>query len=208
MENTRIIVKKLTERKREDIIQAAKDEFRANGFSATSMDRIAETAKVSKRTVYNHFESKEVLFSAIALELCNTFSQMSDHTYDPGVPVRTQLLDIANQQMNMLCSDRFLRLFKMIMSETLASPTLTQSAVENFEKENIGLMKWISMASRDGKLNITEPVMAGKQLLAMLEAFTSWPYLFGEDPVRDKAEQQKIIESAVNMFLDHYEIKS
>lgn len=207
MDRIQITVKKLTERKREDIIQAAKDEFRSNGFSATSMDRIAETAKVSKRTVYNHFESKEVLFSAIALELCNTFSQMSDHNYDPDIPVKTQLLDIANQQMNMLCSDRFLRLFKMIMSETLASPSLTQSAVENFEKENIGLMKWITMASRDGKLDITEPVMAGKQFLAMLEAFTSWPYLFGEDPVKDKAEQQKIIESAVNMFLDHYEIK-
>ena len=203
-----ITVKKLTERKREDIIQAAKDEFRANGFSATSMDRIAETAKVSKRTVYNHFESKEVLFSAIALELCNTFSQTSEHRYDPDVPLRTQLLDIANQQMTMLCSDRFLRLFKMIMSETLTAPSLTESAIENFEKENIGLMKWISMASQDGKLDITEPVMAGKQLLAMLEAFTSWPYLFGEDPVNDKDEQRKIVESAVSMFLDHYEIRT
>ena len=201
-------MKKLTERKREDIIQAAKDEFRANGFSATSMDRIAETAKVSKRTVYNHFESKEVLFSAIALELCNTFSQTSEHRYDPDVPLRTQLLDIANQQMTMLCSDRFLRLFKMIMSETLTAPSLTESAIENFEKENIGLMKWISMASQDGKLDITEPVMAGKQLLAMLEAFTSWPYLFGEDPVNDKDEQRKIVESAVSMFLDHYEIRT
>lgn len=201
-------MKKLTERKREDIIQAAKDEFRANGFSATSMDRIAKTAKVSKRTVYNHFESKEVLFSAIALDLCTAFSQVSAHSYDPTVPVRTQLLDIANQQMSMLCSDRFLRLFKMIMSETLSSPPLTQSVIENFEKENIGLMKWITMASQDGKLNITEPVMAGKQLLAMLEAFTSWPYLFGEDPVTDKAARRKIVESAVNMFLDHYEIKT
>ena len=58
-------VKKLTELKREDIIQAAVSEFIANGFSATSMDRIAATAQVSKRTVYNHFENKEALFQVI-----------------------------------------------------------------------------------------------------------------------------------------------
>ena len=44
---------RLTDRKREAIIQAAIAEFRANGFDITSMDKIAATAGVSKRTVYN-----------------------------------------------------------------------------------------------------------------------------------------------------------
>lgn len=201
-------MKKLTERKREDIIQAAKDEFRANGFAATSMDRIAETARVSKRTVYNHFENKEVLFSAIAQDLCNTFSQVSDIPYEPGNPLRPQLVAIAEQQMKMLCSDRFLRLFKMIMSETLTSPGLTKSVIENFQKENIGVVKWIAAAGQDGRLRIKDPVRAGKQFLALLEAFTSWPYLFGDDVVSEKQDQRDVIASTVEMFLDHYEIRS
>lgn len=49
---------RLTDRKREAIIQAAIAEFRANGFEITSMDKIAATAGVSKRTVYNHFLAK------------------------------------------------------------------------------------------------------------------------------------------------------
>ena len=44
---------RLTDRKREAIVAAAITEFRANGFEVTSMDKIAATAGVSKRTVYN-----------------------------------------------------------------------------------------------------------------------------------------------------------
>jgi TetR/AcrR family transcriptional regulator of autoinduction and epiphytic fitness len=50
---------RLTDRKREAIIQAAIAEFRANGFDITSMDKIAATAGVSKRTVYNHFPARK-----------------------------------------------------------------------------------------------------------------------------------------------------
>ena len=49
---------KLTDRKRQAVVDAAIAEFRASGFEATSMDKIAATAGVSKRTVYNHFPVK------------------------------------------------------------------------------------------------------------------------------------------------------
>src|SRR5471030_2046299 len=60
---------RLTGRKRQAIVDAAIAEFRAFGFEATSMDKIAATAGVSKRTVYNHFPSKDELFTHILLEL-------------------------------------------------------------------------------------------------------------------------------------------
>ena len=199
------MAKKLTERKREDIIQAAKDEFRDNGFSATSMDRIAESAKVSKRTVYNHFDSKEVLFEAIAQDLCTTFSRVSDYPYDPNKPVRAQVEAIARKQMDMLCSDRFLRTFKLMMAETLNAPILTKSVVDNFQETNIGMVKWITQACQDGKLKAKDPVFAAQQFLTLMEVFTTWPYLFGKE---EKYDRQTILQGAVDMFLDHYEVRS
>ena len=50
--NATPVTPRLTDRKREAIIQAAIAEFRDNGFKVTSMDRIAARAEVSKRTVY------------------------------------------------------------------------------------------------------------------------------------------------------------
>lgn len=60
---------RLTDRKRVAVVSAAIEEFLAAGFDATSMDRIAARANVSKRTVYNHFPSKEALFAEILRQL-------------------------------------------------------------------------------------------------------------------------------------------
>ena len=54
---------RLTDRKRLAILQAAAVQFRAHGFEASSMDKIAAIAGVSKRTVYNYFPSKDELFA-------------------------------------------------------------------------------------------------------------------------------------------------
>lgn len=52
------------------IIAAACATFLANGYDSASMDQIALTAGVSKRTVYNRFRSKEELFAAAIEETC------------------------------------------------------------------------------------------------------------------------------------------
>jgi TetR/AcrR family transcriptional regulator of autoinduction and epiphytic fitness len=198
--------KKLTELKREDIIEAAVSEFKTNGFKATSMDRIAASARVSKRTVYNHFASKEILFQAITQELCDRAVQVSEHAYDPDIPLTIQLHAIAEQELALLTSEEFLSMFKMITSESLASPELTKTNVDNFQESGYGVVKWIRKASKDGKLSVTDPVRAGKQFLALIEAFALWPQLYGLKPVPNKKEQKKIIDSAVMMFLNSYEI--
>jgi AcrR family transcriptional regulator len=50
---------------REKIIRSAIDCFSKNGFDRSKMDNIAQTAKISKGTVYLYFKSKEDLFYAI-----------------------------------------------------------------------------------------------------------------------------------------------
>ncbi len=197
-------MKKLTEIKRADIIQAAKDEFRDSGFAATSMDRIAEVAGVSKRTVYNHFDSKEALFKAVAQDMCNIFQRVSEYPYETGTPLRKQLETIATRQMELFCSERFLRLFKMLTAEALAAPELTRPILENLEKESIGLVGWISAAAEDGKLEVANPVWAGRHFMALLEAFTSWPYLYGLEHVQEETQRKQVIESALDMFLGYY----
>ncbi|MFE4305219.1 TetR/AcrR family transcriptional regulator [Streptomyces sp. NPDC056891] len=51
-------------RKRQAIVRAARDLFLREGFGV-GMDAIAAEAGVSKVTVYNHFGSKEALFTAV-----------------------------------------------------------------------------------------------------------------------------------------------
>jgi AcrR family transcriptional regulator len=54
----------LMERKRGAIVAAARQTFLENGYGQASMDRIAESATVSVKTIYRHFKNKDELFSA------------------------------------------------------------------------------------------------------------------------------------------------
>jgi len=47
--------------KREQIIEAAMDLFYRYGFNATGVEKISKVANVSKKTLYNHFRSKDEL---------------------------------------------------------------------------------------------------------------------------------------------------
>jgi AcrR family transcriptional regulator len=50
---------------REEILQAAFRQFRKKGFFRSGIDEIAEASHVTKRTLYNHFTSKDDLLAAV-----------------------------------------------------------------------------------------------------------------------------------------------
>lgn len=54
--------------KRDAITRAALTVFGSVGYAGSSIDMIAAQAAVSTRTIYNHFDGKEQLFTAVLLE--------------------------------------------------------------------------------------------------------------------------------------------
>jgi len=54
-----------SQQRRRDILVAGKKEFFEHGYTLTSIDRIAAAAGTTKRTVYDHFGSKEALFGEV-----------------------------------------------------------------------------------------------------------------------------------------------
>src|SRR5260370_40654414 len=49
----------------EAILKAGRRLFGEQGFAATTMDDIAEAARVAKGAVYHHFATKETVFEAV-----------------------------------------------------------------------------------------------------------------------------------------------
>ena len=54
-----------SEQTRQRILDAAYGLFRRSGYARVSMDEIAVAAKVTKRTLYYHFESKDALLATV-----------------------------------------------------------------------------------------------------------------------------------------------
>ncbi len=73
------------------------------------MDKIAATAGVSKRTVYNHFPSKEELFAEILNQLWARVTAEQEAAYRPDLPLRDQLRLMLQAKLQMLADDNFSR---------------------------------------------------------------------------------------------------
>jgi len=190
--------------KKQAILTAAIAEFKNKGFESTSMDQIAMTAVVSKRTVYNHFPSKELLFDAILEKMITLFSTAVSIQYQSEKELALQLVDIAEQEISLLSDAAFVDLAKVIMAEMMHSPHRINKALAEVESRDGDLTSWIISAVADGKLQVSDAEFAATQFFALIKAFCFWPQLVQGQPFPEKAQQVKIINSAVDMFIGKY----
>lgn len=186
------------------ILDAAAYEFRVAGFAATSMDRIAQRANVSKRTVYNHFDSKDALFEAILELLWSRAHEASNLTYDPEVSLKGQLEDLAYHELEVLADENFLGLARALMAEAIRSPDFAREKWAELAEREAGLPLWVKAAVDDGRLTVDDPVFASEQFIGLIKAFAFWPQVIAAQPPPSKKDRPGLVDAAVSMFLARY----
>lgn len=193
---------KLTEKKRKDILGAAIQEFREQGFPGARVNRIAELAEVSKRTLYKHFESKEVLFQAITDILLQQMAATPKLRYDPEAPLRDQLIAAARDYIGHLSGVEYMGLNRLVMSELLRDQELAQAFFAKAAMQDGPIQALIAAAMEAGALRQAEPGFAAGQLLSMIKHFLMWPeFLLGK---KANLDAEAVIADCVEMFLTYY----
>ena len=176
----------------------------ACGFAATSMDRIADRAGVSKRTVYNHFANKDALFEAILEVLWDRASRAAEIDYDPEVPLEDQLGALAHRKLDVLADPNYLGLARALVAEAIRSPGFLQEKWTQLAEEEAGLPLWIQAAIDDGRLSVEDPAAAADQFMVLLKGFAFWPQVVGVLPPPSADERTRMIDSVVELFLARY----
>ncbi|KQQ57228.1 TetR family transcriptional regulator [Pseudomonas sp. Leaf127] len=197
---------RLTDQKREAIVLAAIAEFRDRGFEVTSMDRIAARAQVSKRTVYNHFPSKEELFAEILQRLWICAAPRPDAAYSAERGLREQLRDLLQVKMDTLNDSNFLDLARVVLGATMHSPDRAQDWMNRLNEREETFTVWIRAAQQDGRLKTVDPDFAASQIHALLKAFAFWPQLTLNAPLLDEQKRHDVVESALDLFLGWYQL--
>ena len=195
---------KLTNQKRIQILDAAEELFHGIGVDNTSMDQLALQAQVSKRTVYNHFATKDALFQAILQRMFEKLSQGGEKYFDPNLSIKKQLCQIAEDEVAMLSSDAFLRVAKIAIMQVMQHPELAQAMNENALGCKRYLDAFLADACAAGVLKITDIPFASKQLIYQLKSFIFYPALFGFEKQTD-AIRTHIIDETITMFLARYQ---
>ncbi len=194
--------KRDTTAKRESILSAATDAFIEFGFEKTSMDLIAEKANASKRTVYNHFPSKEGLIEeAFNLFLRDAF-ESKNIEYDPQKTIEVQLGEFADSKMKITEDPRQLGLMRVTLSAFVTHPQMAERAVLFSDSQEDGLVKWLKKAMEDGRLNIKDPELAAESFWSLFSGTFFWPPII-RGPV-DKKVGWKLKAEFIQLFLARY----
>lgn len=194
----------LSERKRESIINAAKQAFKEFGVESTSMDKIAELAQVSKRTVYNHFSSKEVLVAQLLAELWNQAMVQINQTYDSTLSLETQLGSMLQQEVSLVGSSEYIDLARVAFGHYLFKPEAIMQELSKYVDEDTALFKWLSAARLDQRLDIDDIEKAYAQVHNLIKGSCFWPQLMQIAPVLSSDERDLLVDDTVAMFLSRY----
>ncbi|MEM7117121.1 MAG: TetR/AcrR family transcriptional regulator [Chloroflexota bacterium] len=190
--------------KRTAVIAAATEEFLTYGFSGTSMDRIAEAANVSKRTVYDHFPSKEDLFQAIADEILTRIGEKPHHEYDKEKPLEEQLLGIGHAFATTITDEGFIKLSRVVIGRFIHTSDAAHKTAKAHAQLRKDMIAFFKAGKRDGRLNITNPEQAATQFVGLIKEVAFWPAVTaGQAPITSR-ELKAVVNSAVEMFLAHY----
>jgi TetR/AcrR family transcriptional regulator, mexJK operon transcriptional repressor len=116
--------------KRDQILAGARLVFLRDGFAAASTDAIASEAKVSKRTLYVYYPSKEELFAEVMRRLTIENPQAraleSIEEMSPGdeEELRRDLLELAGKIVATMMQPDYLALLRTTIADTHRFPQL------------------------------------------------------------------------------------
>lgn len=192
------------ERKRREIIAAARDRFIAFGFAGTGMEMIARDAAVSTATLYTHFPSKSELFREMIEEAVQELAP--DLTSVPAGPdARSSLVEFAATYGEFLSEPMVRALFRLIVSERKRFES-TALAFSETARRRFGeaLMVRLRAHAAAGEIALRHPAWAAGQLLGMIEhAALVVPMIEGDD-FRLERPMRECCEDAVETFLCRY----
>ena len=194
------------ERKRRAIIAAAREIFVRHGYDA-GMDLIADAAGVSKVTIYNHFGSKEQLFTEVISE---AFDQALGSAAEPSLDGLTGVEDLRERLTAMargwvagIIRPEVTDLRLLVIGVARRFPELARRWLEQSPQRFAPV---ISAALRDlagrGELDVADPDLAVIQFYAL----TVYPHIvrsmFGTS--LDPQATEELLTSGVNTFLCYY----
>jgi len=184
------------------IIRSAKEIFISMGYKHASMDKIAEKAGISKKTVYNHFQSKENLFEVIVGALLEHHQNLKIILYDPNKSLQEQLIEFAESEIFLVDTPKKLELSRFLTLTFLNDRELQRKIVSKYPVNHNSLIDWLRAAKDDNKINTDNFIIATRVFYSLVIGAITWPVLFTDG--LDKESTEKMLDEIIALFLARY----
>lgn len=185
------------------IIDAACELFEELGFHAATLDKVAQRAKISKLSIYKHFENKEALFGAAFAARCQ---QLVPQTLFEGVDgsAEDQLLAAGSSLLHTLLRPEVRNVEAMVVADTPNQKALSKMHYEAGPAHIIaqieGLLRQLHAKSL---LFVPDPPQSARLFAALFKGSDLLIVArFDETKANDEKEIESYCRSAVAIFID------
>jgi AcrR family transcriptional regulator len=190
--------------KRRQILDGARKLFMTLGFDGASMGEIARAAGVSKGTLYVYFTDKSALFEAIVeqekLEQGKTVFNL-----DPARDAETTLAQFGRAYIELLCRPGGGSALRTVMAIAERMPAVGKRFYEAVLAHAIRqVAAYLDARVAVGELRIDDTELAAAQFMMSCQATLFQPFIFQAKPTPGRADVDRVVDSALRMFLAAY----
>ena len=185
------------------ILAAAEALFLDSGYDRTSLARVAESAGVSKATLFKQFPTKALLFEATVLAVGQTPG--GPVTVPPTGDVHAGLLALGWAYAEVLMQPRTADLIRLVIAE---APRFSELRELTFDFGTLpalaALSRYLRVEQDAGLVAVYSPEIAAAQFLGMIATAIFWPRLVHATWSIDEAETRRVIEEAARTMVARY----
>jgi AcrR family transcriptional regulator len=184
------------------IVDAAGELFAELGFQATTLDMVAQRAKVSKLSIYRHFENKEALFGAAFTARCQQFVPLALFEGVDG-SAEDQLMAVGSSLLRTLLSPDVRNVEAMLMADTPNQKSLSRVHYEAGPAHIIAQIEaLLRQLHAKALLNVPDPLRSARLFAALFKGSDLLIIArFDEARAEDDKEIESFCRSAVDMFI-------
>lgn len=193
------------EKRREAILDAAREVFLQRGYGETSLNDIVSVSGGSLATLYDLFGGKAGLFTAMIEEECeNFFGALSSEDIDER-PLREALGFVARQFFDGVTQQPKTSLLRLVVAEVQNFPEIGTNFYEAGPARGRKMVSaYLENQARRGLLRIDDPVRAADIFIALVLGEYQMKTLCGEYVDLTLKEIDAHLDYALDAFLRIY----
>ncbi|HWW26673.1 MAG TPA: TetR/AcrR family transcriptional regulator [Caulobacter sp.] len=182
------------------IVDAAYDLFVELGFQATTLDKVAQRAKISKLSIYRRFENKEALFSAAIVARCHQFAPQALVEGLDG-SAEDQLMAVGSSLLRTLLRPEVRGVEAMVMADKTNQKSLGKLHYEAAPAHVIAQVEALLRQLHAKKLlSVPDPVQSARLFAALFKG-SDLLMIARFDEARAEDGIESYCRSAVAMFI-------
>jgi AcrR family transcriptional regulator len=184
------------------IYEAARQEFAASGYAATSMETVARRAGVSTKTLYRLVPNKASLFEGMVSDRLDRFLADVNLRAVDHVRIEEALYTALMACAELVLDEEVIALQRMVLQEACKSSDIAGIFYRNgVQRTSAALADWLRVQKKRGLIALDDVDEAAGMLIGMVTSAPQRAAIFGGLPLPSRSQMEARVRVCAGIFL-------